>query len=149
MKTKRITKKEIAATLRSMNPTSIHRLCVLVTGGHDVYNFVKEYAPSHKVSIRAYELAHPRPHYADSDLYKGKHGHFEPLPRQAARLYFQRQHERDTDGYTKVPVMGHTYLYAASPVYRHNDYNKARMLKIEGNERYCDLLVKKYGQPKA
>lgn len=145
MRTKKITKKEIAATLRSMNVTAIHRLCVLVTGTHHVYEFVKQYAPTNKVARQAYNIAYPRPHYWYGDAYKGKHGHFEPLPRQAARLFFENERKRGTDSYTKAAWMGHTWLYAASPVYGHRDYNKARMIPIEGNERYCEILVKKYG----
>jgi hypothetical protein len=89
-------------------------------------------------------MAHPRPHTWYGDVYKGKHGHFEPLPRMAARLFFQEQKKRGYDNYTKVPMMGHTWLYACSPIYGHSDYNKARMIEIKGNERYCALLIQKF-----
>lgn len=142
---KKFAKKEIAATLRTMDPTKIHRLCVLVTGGHNVLEFVKTHAPSNIVYDAAYNIAYPHTHAHVSEEYKSRHGHFEPLPRQAARLFFQAQAANGLNAYTKVPTMGNTHLYSASPYYGHADYNKARILKIEGNERFCELLVKKYG----
>lgn len=44
--------------------------------------------------------------------------------------------------YTKVPVLGYTHLYFASPRYGHSDYNKWCALPIKGNERFCETLIK-------
>ena len=44
--------------------------------------------------------------------------------------------------YTKMPMMGHTYLYFCSPSYGHADYNKVCTCSIEGNEEFVNKIVK-------
>lgn len=47
---------------------------------------------------------------------------------------------RPRDNYTKLPIVGNTYIYNASPVFGHRDYNKARLIEIKGNERFINWL---------
>lgn len=144
---KTITKKEIARVLRTQDSTQIYKLCFILTGSRrwtDVCSFIKENAPTKRVRLNAYNIAQPRKKYYCGDAYKGTHGHFEPMPRQSARLFFTRERDRGADSYTKVAMLGDSWLYGCSPVYGHRDYNKARILPIAGNERTCELLIKKF-----
>lgn len=43
--------------------------------------------------------------------------------KQAARLYFEEEFNRPKDSYSKVAICGRDWLYAASPIYRLDDYN--------------------------
>lgn len=47
---------------------------------------------------------------------------------------------RPRDNYTKLPIIGNTYIYNASPIFGHRDYNKARLIEIKGNERFINWL---------
>lgn len=47
---------------------------------------------------------------------------------------------RPRDNYTKLPIIGDIYIYNASPVFGHKDYNKARLIEIKGNERFINWL---------
>lgn len=141
---KKITKKEIASTLCTLDTTQIFRLYKRVNGGNQVdrsalYDFIKDNAPTQKVRNAAYCIAYA--HHQTWDCYKGKHGVFEPLPRQKAVEYTMRQLQSPASSYAKFPIMGHTHLYFASIAYGHSDYNKWRSVKIEGNERFCDTLI--------
>lgn len=144
------TKKQIREIVNKGTATDIHRLFVKIHNGvHDrggIYQFVKEFATSKRRRMQAYEIAYGEPKRVDSELYLGKHGYFKPLPRQAARIYFQREFERKRDNYTKVATLGNTWLYCASPIYRHQDYNKSRILEIFGNEKTVLILCAKYGK---
>lgn len=44
--------------------------------------------------------------------------------------------------YQKVAMYGHTWLYLCSPIFGHSDYNKSRILEIEGHEKQCEWLIK-------
>jgi hypothetical protein len=145
---KKITKKEIAATLRTLDRTQIFRLFKAVNGGNEIdrsalSDFIVANAPTKKVRKAAYDIAYypSNPHHHYSEDYKGKHGFFEPLPRQKAVEYTMKQLQDPASSYSKFPIMGHTHLYFASIAYGHRDYNKWRSVKIEGNEKFCDMLI--------
>lgn len=147
---KKITKKEIREIVNKGTVTDIHRLFVKIHNGvHDrcgIYDLVKNFATSKRRARCAYTIAYGEPRCVGSELYLGKHGYFKPLPRKRAHEFFEREKQRKRDNYTKVATIGHTWLYATSPIYRHSDYNKSRMLEIAGNERFCQILLKKYGE---
>lgn len=43
--------------------------------------------------------------------------------------------------YCKAPQYGYTGLYFCRPGYGHQDYNKWRACDIEGNERFCSIIL--------
>lgn len=43
--------------------------------------------------------------------------------------------------YQKVVMYGNTWLYLCSPIFGHKDYNKSRLMPIEGNEKECEFLM--------
>lgn len=47
---------------------------------------------------------------------------------------------RPRNRYTKLPIIGNAYIYNASPEFGHQDYNKSRLIKIKGNERFINWL---------
>ena len=152
MKTaKKITKKAIVATLRTLDRTAIFKVAFkllfestgrkpnIIELRNGVYNLIKEYAPTNKIANMAYSLAHNTRN--TSAAYKGKHGYFEPLTLQMIVDYTKQQLKNPVTPYTKYPTYGHTHLYFCSPVHGHSDYNKWRALPIEGNEKFCKTLV--------
>lgn len=167
----RVTKKEILSTLCTYDVTKICALYKRIFGSvpmeeripclgeksykcldsFQVWRWVKQYPTSAKMEKRLYNLLINASHYKAYSSYEEFYAHtthsvFAPLPRHAAHLFFQKQVERGADGYSKVAMMGETYLYACSPVFGHKDYNKSRMLLRKGNERFCEILINKYGQ---
>lgn len=144
---KNITKKHIEAVLRTMNPTQIFRLYHMIYGGKveksKVYGFIKENAPTNKVADAAYHLAFlskevdmARMEIENLNGFSYAHDNTKHIVMQ----HFREELRRGFDEYSKRPIMGHTYLYWASPFYGHDDYNKSRALPIAGNERFCELI---------
>ncbi len=143
-----ISKKNIQSVLRTMDATKIFRLVHIIYGGKverkQVFDFIKEFAPSDKVAREAYKIAYS----GKNDVTKGV-GYF------AKAIAFQQANHkhiaiqclreniaRGLDSYTKRPIMGHTHLYFASPVYQHSDYTKWRSLEIKGIERFCEVICR-------
>lgn len=146
MEKKKVTKKEIACILRSGNITKIFQLYYRIHGNidrHGLYHFIRSNAPSKRVYRDAYHICHNKPKCAYSHLYKGKHGYFDPLPRQKVVEKLLEECNREIDNYSKRPFMGNTHLYFCSPIYGHSDYNKWMAIDIKGNERFCEV-IKKY-----
>lgn len=146
---KNITKKYIQEVLRTMDSTRIFRLCHIIYGGKveksTVYSFIKDFAPTNKIADAAYLLAYIGKEVdmarCDVEAINGvafQHDNEKHLVMES----FRNELKRGFDNYTKRPIMGHTYLYWASPFYGHNDYNKSRALPIEGNERFCELICR-------
>ena len=147
---KTISKKEIERTLRSMDSTKIfalyHRICRIIPDRMHVYHFIRNYAPSQRVYRAAYKLAYSNKHAfrrndIDTECVK-RHGFYHGNLRQQVVDALKRECQNVTSNYAKRPMMGHTWLYFCSPVYGHSDYNKARMIPIKGNERFCELVIK-------
>lgn len=145
---KSISKKYIQSVIRTMDATQIFRLVHIIYGGkverEQVYDFIQEFAPTNKTYKAAYMIAYTRNSYQA-----------EPTAMIHASLSFRKDNEkhiaiqalrdeiaRGFDSYTKRPIMGHTHLYFASPVYQHRDYNKWRAMKIEGNEHFCEVICR-------
>ena len=145
MKPKRITKKAIQSVIRTGDRTAIWRMCCHVIGKrperHEVYNFVTEYAPTVKARRMAYNIAYwgvNRHRCRD----KGWYDFYRDNYRHITMCKLREEIARGTDNYTKRPIMGKTRLYFASPFFGHGDYNKACMMPIRGNERFCELICK-------
>lgn len=145
---KKVTKKHIEAVLRTMDSTRIFRLYHHIYGGkvekRKVFDFIVAFAPTKSVAKKAAELSainKPLPSYYLDQMRKSIE--FNTVnARHVALQQFREEMRRGFDSYTKRPIMGHTYLYWASPVFGHNDYNKSRALPIKGNERFCELICR-------
>lgn len=140
---KKYTKKAGQAILRTLDRTAIFKLYKQLTGKIDrgeIFEFIKNYAPSQKVAKAAFSIAYNSPHQSVDDCYKGKHGYFEPLPRQKA-VDYTKEMVKVPSAYAKYPIMGQTHLYFASVSYGHSDYNKWRSVPIKGNEAFCKVLI--------
>lgn len=48
----------------------------------------------------------------------------------------------ENGNYQKVVMYGQTWLYLCSPIYGHRDYNKHRLMPIDGNKRECEFLLR-------
>lgn len=145
---KQITKKYIQQVLRTLDRTAIWKLTNTMYGGKttskQVVDFVREYAPTNRVYDAAYSIAYVRNN--------SRAEHSWELANAIRFRYDNSKHyvldilreelNRPQDNYTKRPIMGKTYLYWASPVYQHRDYNKSRLLPIKGNERFCEVICK-------
>lgn len=146
---KTISKKNIEAVLRTMDSTQIFRLCHIIYGGKvdksQVYHFVQEFAPSNRVADAAYAIAYigkmADMALVDVEAING-FAFAHDNARHIVMQQFREELRRGFDNYTKRPVMGHTYLYWASPLYGHDDYNKSRALPIAGNERFCEVICR-------
>lgn len=149
---KNITKRQIQSILRTEDATQIFRLYHRIFGGKvdkwDVYMFICNYAPSNRLKKHAYDIAmlsgikllpsgerYPREfrYHREFCETNGKH---------IALTALRNEIKKGLSSYTKRPMMGYTHLYFCSPVYGHGDYNKWRSIKIEGNERFCELICK-------
>lgn len=162
---KRITKKEIYRTLRTYNTTKICKLYKQIHGGvptlvrggigysykaldgGKVYEWASEYATSAKMDRALYanlSIAshHWRYSHYDEPYIYCEHGYYEPTQKMAIVNYLKEQCADPTSNYAKRPMLGYTHLYFCSPVYGHSDYNKWRALPIEGNERFCEIVIK-------
>jgi hypothetical protein len=141
------TKKYITSVLRTLNRTAIFKLFRAVSccnGKIDkgaVYDFIKKHAPTKRVANAAWDIAYNSPHDSIESVYKGKYGHFAPLPRQEAVDYTKKQ-VKTPSAYAKYPIKGHTHLYFASVSYGHKDYNKWQSVPLKGNERFVDALIR-------
>ena len=138
----KVSKKEIKQVLRSLDKTAIFRLYARINRNVDrfgLYQFIQEYAPSKRVANMAYTLAYDTHHNnVPYDLMTQK---------QKVVEYLKEQIKDVTSPYAKQPMWGNTHLYFCSPVYGHHDYNKWAALPINGNERFCELIIaigKKY-----
>lgn len=169
MKTARITKKEIVKTLRGYNVTEICKLYKRIHGevptteswvyvdgvkitykyldGFKVYQWAENYATSRKMDRALYGhlawASHKWNYSSYDEPYRhAPHGMYEPLRKQYIVEELLRQCQNPTSNYAKRPMLGFTNLYFCSPIYGHSDYNKWRAIEIEGNERFCDLLIR-------
>lgn len=147
---KKITKKEIERVLRTLDSTQIfrmfHRIHGVIPSRMDVYYFIQNNAPSMRVYRSAYRIAF-NPKNQDRRILIERecilrHGLYQGDARKWVVDYLKEQCQNPSSNYAKRPMMGHTHLYFCSPVYGHRDYNKRRALPIEGNERFCQLVIK-------
>lgn len=146
MKPKRITKKAIQSVVRTGDRTAIWRMCYKVIGKRpkrgDVYHFVEEYAPTVKARRMAYNIACLAGIIRYGENVSAMHDYYRDNIRHITMCMLREEIARGTDNYTKRPIMGKTHLYFASPFFGHKDYNKASVMPIHGNERFCELICK-------
>lgn len=149
---KKFTKKYIQSVIRTEDRTKIYRLYVLMNGNenakdkymfrYSVALFIAEYAPTKKIARRSNKIAVPTYPSWKSDLYINRNKFERENPKHIAMDYLRFQMSLPFDSHTKLPLMGKTHLYFASPYYGHKDYNKSQFLPIEGNERFCELICR-------
>lgn len=144
-----ITKKNIQSILRTMDPTQIFRLYYIIFGGKvtrsQVYDFIKNYAPNMKIWNKAWELSHSQKHNEQRNDWNKPWKIIQFREQNAKHIAIQALRDeiaRGFDSYTKRPIMGHTHLYFASPVYQHSDYNKWCAMPIKGNEKFCETICR-------
>lgn len=130
------TKKEIQKVLRSLDRTNIFKIAFLcginTRNRHEVYDFIKKYSPSQKVTRLAGTLVYGG----------GKVFYFVSPPKLTVHdsVNFARRQDKDSN-YCKIIIKGSTNYYWASPVYRHSDYNKSIAFPItEKNTILAKLL---------
>ena len=146
---KNITKKEIENTLRTLDSTKIYALFARIHGWvperRDVYDFIRNYAPSMKVYRKAYALTWPQKHSLERNEIESRilrrHGFYKGAQRHNVVDMLRREIQDVTSPYAKRPMYGNTGLYFCAPLYGHDDYNKRRMIDLKGNERFCELVV--------
>ena len=141
-----ISKKNIQSVLRTMDATQIFRLVHIIFGGKversKVCNFIHDFAPSDKVARNAYWIAYASKQKKESqEMVRASIAFRSHNKKHIAIDELRKEMSRKQDSYTKRPIMGHTHLYFASPVYQHSDYNKWQAIEIKGNERFCQLMV--------
>ncbi len=145
---KNISKKEIAKGLRTMDPTQIFRMYHRIYGHIDrkgVHKFIKNFATSERVRRAAYGIAYStknaeRRNAIEFECIK-RHGFFHGNDRKNVIDMLKRECADVVSSYAKRPMYGVSHLYFCSPLYGHQDYNKRRMIKIDGNERFCELVI--------
>lgn len=155
----KLTKKYIQSVMRTMDATQIYRVFCQYMGTKsvgkrgckygrpDVYKFIKEFAPTLKIRSKAYNIAYGGIYRNDvyvhsTDAICKNIEFYDANVRHFALAMFRDEVNRPFDAYTKRPVMGETHLYFVSPTYGFDDYNKRIMMPIEGNERFCELIVR-------
>ena len=146
---RKVSKKEIQKVLRTLDTTQIfamyHRIYGNVTR-KGVYDFIRKYAPSQRVCRNAYDIAYSNKNERKRARYEYKsllrNGFFHGNQRKEVVDKLKEECQDPTSNYAKRPMLGHTHLYFCSPIYGHSDYNKCRMIPIEGNERFCELVIK-------
>ena len=148
--TKRITKKEIERTLRTMDSTQIYRLYHKFSGEKPekikVHDFICEYAPNQKVLAHVWDLSFPTKHSIEriniEDECLRKHGRYTGDQKKRIVDFLKEQVKDPQSNYAKRPMLGRTGLYFCSPAYGHGDYNKWRACDINGNEEFCMAVIK-------
>lgn len=146
---KNITKKHIAEVLRTQDSTKIYALYKRIYGNvkkSGIHDFIHEYAPTQCIYHMAYELAYNNKHQIRRGSIEStciiRHGFYKGDARKDVVDLLKRECQDVKSPYAKRPMMGYTHLYFCSPVYGHSDYNKACMIPIKGNERFCELVIK-------
>lgn len=145
---KTITKKHITAVLRSLNKTSIWQLVHNIYGGNidskQVYDFVREYAPTNKIYDMAYDLAylHNRQKRTSTDQVRKSVAYYDANIKHFVLQTLRANILISRSAYAKRPMMGKSHLWFCSPLHGFNDYNKWSAMEIKGNERFCEVICR-------
>lgn len=148
---KRITKKEIKATLRTLDTTKIFRIAKLagvdVSNRLDLCQWIKLNAPSKKVREDAYHLSFNAGLSRKAFIanLEGKN----PINKNSWHVldaidYAKYQKNRGFDNYSKVLIIGNTFIYWASPFFGHKDYNKSTAFQNTAENRLKAEKINKY-----
>ena len=132
---KKITKKEIISTLRSLDRTKIYRLAkkigINVQKKHLIYEFVEDNAPSKKIEFKAYDIA-----YGGRKDYSSKSSKISDLANVIRKA--KNEKKEGYSSYSKILIEGSKNIYWASPIYKHSDYNKS--IAFENNEKNRKIM---------
>lgn len=141
------TKKEIQKVLRTLDVTQIHRIAFLcgvnTDSKSDVYNFIKQFAPTNRVYSLAFKLSYGRTYQRE---YKIMYANYIPLRLPIADcIRFARQQKTEgKSNYSKILIEGFKNIYWAHPIYQHTDYNKSIALSNTEENRKIMKLINKY-----
>ena len=138
----KVSKKEIINTLRTLDSTRIFSLYKKIYGEINrsgICKFIREYAPSQSIAMKAYDLAYPTKH--DNVRIMCETGNI--IFKLNYIVEYLKEQLKDTkSNYAKRPMLSKNNLYFCSPIYGFSDYNHWCALPIEGNERFCEVIVK-------
>ncbi len=137
------TKKEIQKVLRSLNTTKIFAMAkkanIDVSKRSEVFEFIRKYSPTKKVSKYAYSIAYS--HNTHHWSYYSPYLEYSETDIIHAINYAKYQKKRGYDNYSKILIKGNRNFYWASPVYLHEDYNKGIAFPVTNkNEKYAKLI---------
>lgn len=136
----------IRDVIKSMDATKIFRLYHILYGEKPerskVKEFIEKFAMTRKVYNAAYMIAYGKPKEEARQMVIYSLQFKKDNAKHLAIECLRENIARGLDNYTKRPIMGHTHLYFASPVYLHGDYNKWRSVEIKGNERFCETICR-------
>lgn len=77
-----------------------------------------------------------------SPRYKyGRHGFYKSTPKHEAMEILRSYKLDPRSPYAKRLTKGYNYLYAASPYYGLDDYNKSMVMPMAGHEAFIDKIV--------
>lgn len=140
------TKKEIALALRTENSTEIFKIAkkagVDVSSKSKVFNFIKNNAPSKRISSLAYRLS-----YGAGDFKNYRESFKNPpfkMPISDAIRFAKMQKKEDMGNYIKILIMGNNNIYWAHPIYRHRDYNKSVAFEISDKNLKVAETINKF-----
>lgn len=127
---KKPSKTQIKKALRNQNTTEIFKIAKMygidINEKINIYNFIKEFAPSQKVYKNAYKLSFG---CADFKNFRIKHTTInQPIKEVIRWAKYQKEKCKGTN-YLKNLILGNSNIYWASPIYKHQDYNKSIALK--------------------
>lgn len=147
MKTKKITKKEIVAELKTLDCTKIHRIASLCgVNMNDPMNVVKFADIYVGIKLRNKILRIVRNRDIKPYSYVIKINKFYRLNESTISRIRREMNEQIKWGYSsysKILIEGNTNIYWASPVYLHSDYNKSRAMENTPENRKIMELVNK------
>lgn len=149
----KFTKKAFRAALKANDQTEVWHLTAIKLGRtptkKEVCELIEEVADTVRDNRKAFAMAYDsqrkqRVLAAETMAWykRGAYGQYGDAHYRSEALIMLRRLLTEKHGnYTKVPILGHTRLYFASPVYGHSDYNKVRTCAIEGNEIFCNKII--------
>lgn len=142
-------KKLISAIRKAIRKKDVTQACKLVPERtfSAKYNWVKEkIGPNHAIklnNLRWYRHCTNELYMIDAFSKRGGYAQYDNHHYRTIALEMLRKliTEKLTN-YSKIAMYGHTHLYFCSPIYGHKDYNKVRCCTIEGNENFCEKIIK-------
>jgi hypothetical protein len=141
-KMKKVTKKHIQNELRTLDPTRTFKVAKMagvdVKNKYDVHQFVLDNAPTKKVERLAYTVSIAA---GSQKLRRRSWLDNTPPATQAIRFAkWQKENGAMETNYGKILIVGNSRIYWASPVYKHQDYNKA--IAMQNTEKNRALAQK-------
>lgn len=147
MKTKKITKKQIVAELKTLDCTRIHRIASIcgvdANNSIDVIAFTEKYVGSLLLSkiIRIVRNRDIKTYSYVTEINKFYRLNESTISR--IRREMNEQIKWGYSSYSKILIEGNINIYWASPVYLHSDYNKSRAMENTPKNRKVMELVNK------